>query len=321
MTGEAGSRAGPPSPGDAPTVTVVIATYNSSATLELALRSLLRQDFADFEAWVVGDACTDDSAGVVTALGDPRLRWLNLPRNSGSQAAPNNEGLRRARGAYVAYLGHDDVWLPWHLSGLVTCARESGADLVHSLSAVLTPAGLDWVVGPPGRRRTYADHHVFPSSWLHRRGLVEGCGLWADPRELGTGVDMDYLRRVHRAGKTIVCLEQLSVLKFPSARWRMYALAAAPPQQTYLSAMEADAEALHRRLLLQIAVTFARRHAARRSPGAVASELWRASLRALVDSYGRDRWPVNWLWRRYFQLLCRRLRVDRGLDAPQPPNA
>ncbi len=297
-----------------PTVTVITATYNNSATLRLALRSLLRQDFGDFEAWVVGDACTDDSAEVVAAFADPRLHWLNLPSNVGSQEGPNNEGLRRARGEYVAYLGHDDLWLPWHLSELVAFARARQADLVHPLSAVLAPEGLVVVGGPPGRRRSYEDHFVFPSSWLHRRALREEVGLWRAADELGTGVDMDYLRRTHRAGKKIAFLEQLSVLKFPSAYWRMYALDSGPPQLPFLRALEEDPEALHRRLLLEIAAAFARHAATRRSPGELARELARSAVRELLDLYGRERWPLSWLWRRYYQRARRRLRVRRGLS-------
>jgi hypothetical protein len=97
----------------------------------------------------------------------------------------------------------------------------------------------------------------------------------------------------------------------------MYSVATDPPQRSYLEALEEDAEALHRRLLLEIATAFARRHGARRSPGELTRELLRASLRELLDLYGRDRWPLSWLWRRYFQALRRRLRARRGL----PPEA
>ena len=57
-------------PSPPPLVTVVCATFNSSAILKLALRSLLDQDLSDFEAWVVGDACTDDSEEVVASFQD-----------------------------------------------------------------------------------------------------------------------------------------------------------------------------------------------------------------------------------------------------------
>jgi glycosyltransferase involved in cell wall biosynthesis len=292
-----------------PSVTVVTATYNSSSTLRLALRSLLDQSLTDFEALVVGDACTDDSAEVVGQLGDPRLRWVDLPRNSGSQAGPNNEGLRLARGEYIAYLGHDDLWFPWHLAGLLDFARERQADLVHSMSVVLTPSGIATVVGPPPPRLTYADHFVFPSSWLHKRGSAR----WRDPQTLGTGVDMDFLRRLHRAGGRIACLEQASVLKFPSHAWRMYDLPAEPPQLPYSRELQEDAVALERRILLEVAATLARRGDYRESPVELAGRLARVSMRELLDLYGRERWPLSTLWRWYYQRIRRKLRVRRGL--------
>ena len=95
-----------------PRVTVVMATYNWAPVLPYSIASVLDQDFADFELLVVGDACTDESAEVVAAIDDPRVQWHDLATNHGHQWAPNNEGMRRARGDMVAYLGHDDIWLP-----------------------------------------------------------------------------------------------------------------------------------------------------------------------------------------------------------------
>src|ERR1039458_3377234 len=87
-----------------PLVTVVCSTYNSKATLRCALRSVLNQDLADFEVRVMGDACTDGTEEIVAELNDARLHWYNFPQNTGSQSEPNNEGLRRARGRYVAFI-------------------------------------------------------------------------------------------------------------------------------------------------------------------------------------------------------------------------
>jgi glycosyltransferase involved in cell wall biosynthesis len=111
----------------APLVTVIVATFDSRLTMASALASAQRQTCPDFEVWVVGDACTGDSECAVTALADPRFAWTNLARNSGSQSGPNNEGLRRARGRYVAHLGHDDLWFPWHLATLLEAAARDAA--------------------------------------------------------------------------------------------------------------------------------------------------------------------------------------------------
>src|SRR3954451_24164454 len=131
----------PPRPEREPLVTVVIATYNWSSVLRHAVHSVLWQTYENFELLVIGDGCTDDSREVVEAFGDPRLRWINLPENFGSQAGPNNRGLELARGEYVAYQGHDDLWLPDHLRFLVERLEATGADLAFSLGAIFLPGG------------------------------------------------------------------------------------------------------------------------------------------------------------------------------------
>src|SRR3954454_8989205 len=110
-----------------PRVTVIIATYNWSSVLPYSIGSVLRQTFTDFELLVVGDGCTDDSEQVVASIDDPRVRWINLPENTRHQSGPNNEGLRQARGELIAYLGHDDLWLPHHLAAHVAAIDASAA--------------------------------------------------------------------------------------------------------------------------------------------------------------------------------------------------
>ena len=92
---------------DRPRVTVIIATFNWSEVLPYSIASVQRQTFRDWELLVIGDGCTDDSANVVGAIAaqDQRIRWINLPRNTGHQSGPNNQGLRQGRGDIVAYLG------------------------------------------------------------------------------------------------------------------------------------------------------------------------------------------------------------------------
>src|SRR5688572_1019424 len=102
-----------------PVVSVILATYNWTSVLRYAIRTVLWQTFTDFELLVIGDGCTDDTAEVVASFRDPRIRWHNLPENTGNQAGPNNAGLAMARSEYVAYMHQDDLWLPDHLAVLV----------------------------------------------------------------------------------------------------------------------------------------------------------------------------------------------------------
>jgi len=119
----------------------------------------------------------------VCALTDVRFTWLNLPRNTGSQSEPNNEGLRRARGRYVAFIGHDDLWFPSHLERLLAQVEKSRADLVHDLAASIGLQGPDGAHGPPNQKSSYARTYVPTSTWLHRRELPNEIGFWRNPKE------------------------------------------------------------------------------------------------------------------------------------------
>src|SRR5262245_27616274 len=122
-----------PVPLVSPRVTVILPTYNWATVLPYSIGSVLGQHFTDFELLVIGDGCTDESGEVVGAIDDPRVEWINLPQRTGYQSGPNTEGLRRARGSIVAYLGHDDLWLPSHLE-LMTAALDGGSTWAYALT-------------------------------------------------------------------------------------------------------------------------------------------------------------------------------------------
>jgi hypothetical protein len=207
--------------GDGPQVSVVIATYNWSSVLRFAIESVLWQSFQDFEVLVVGDSCTDDSAEVVASIGDERVHWHNLPANSGSQSAPNNAGLRLARGEYVAYLGHDDLWHPTHLAIAVDTSERTGADLVYALTVMIGPPGTDArvVAGVPPLGAPERPLFVPPSSVLHRRDLVEQIGPWRDHRTIGLPPDREFQERAWAYRQRFAGTGHLTVFKFP-ASWR-----------------------------------------------------------------------------------------------------
>jgi Glycosyl transferase family 2 len=204
-----------------PRVSVITATYNWSSVLRYAIQSVLWQDFQDFEMLVIGDGCTDDTAAVVASFGDPRLHWHNLPENSGSQSAPNNAGIERARGEYVAYLGHDDLWLPDHLSRLVTVMERTDADVAYTVLELIGPPGTEFraVTGLSESGSYEFGMLVPPSSVMHRRAMAGDTGGWKDYTTIVEPPDREFLNRAWAAGKRFVSVPKLTVCKFPSA-WR-----------------------------------------------------------------------------------------------------
>lgn len=223
-----------------PRVSAIIATFNRSDLLPYAIGSVLRQTYTDFEVLVVGDGCTDDSEDVVAAIGDARVRWINLRENSGHQAAPNNEGIRQARGEIIAYLGHDDLWLPHHLHVHVEALDASGADLTSSICTLVAADGALWPFIPTATTGWFSP----PSSVTHRRSIVDDIGGWKDYRTLDEArdgaPDVDFWRRAH-ARKKYTFARRLTAVKFPAA-WRpdVYRKRSAHEQREWLERIDRE---------------------------------------------------------------------------------
>jgi len=198
-----------------PRVTVIIATYNWSTVLPFAVDSVLGQTLGDFELLVVGDGCTDDTEQVVSAIRDPRVRWINLPANTGHQSGPNNRGLEEARGEFIAYLGHDDLWLKHHLECSIAGLEESAADISHTLLMRVMPEAD---IGLPVLPKPELRHGGPPSCRVHRRRVSEKIGGWRDYRGLGIPPETDFFSRAQDAGFAPVFVPRLTAIKFPAAR-------------------------------------------------------------------------------------------------------
>jgi glycosyltransferase involved in cell wall biosynthesis len=199
-----------------PAVSTIVATYNRSNVLALAIETARAQTFEDWEMVVVGDACTDDTEEVVRSFDDDRIRFVNLPENCGEQSGPNNAGVRLSRGRYVAYLNHDDLWFPDHLERAVGAIERGDASMVFAVVAMVDPGGRAKIV-PSWSGRYEPVRVVAPASgWLVRRDTIERVGPWRSYKESLLAPSQDWIRRAYAAGETIEQVPYVTVLAVQS---------------------------------------------------------------------------------------------------------
>ena len=180
------------------------------------------------------------------------MRWINLPENTGSQAGPNNAGLELARGAYVAYQGHDDVWHPKHLATLAGAIESDDADLVYTTAEVLGPPGsrMRSLAGLSATGRRERGTWIPPCSIMHRRTLAARISGWADWRELPGPVDIDFLDRAQATGARFKAVPALTAFKFPSSvRPNSYRNKPSYEQAGYVRRIESERGFLYREIL------------------------------------------------------------------------
>ena len=126
---------------DKPLVSVVMATYNMSRYLPLAVRSVLAQTYENIELLIVDDGSTDDTAKVVEPfLDDPRVKY-RIQENKG-QASAKNHGIRESSGEYIAFLDADDMWAPEKIDlQLPVFSRSETLGVVYSRLAYIDENG------------------------------------------------------------------------------------------------------------------------------------------------------------------------------------
>lgn len=162
-----------------PLVTVRIATYDRPELLaERAIASAIAQTYEHLEILVIGDACDDETERVVRAVGDSRIRFVNLGarglypahvrhRRMVAGSHPMNVGLALAHGSWIAPCDDDDELTPDHVEILLAHARGHRLEMVWSRAKIELWPG-DWSeIGPgPVAKGGFAHGSVVYSSGL-----------------------------------------------------------------------------------------------------------------------------------------------------------
>ncbi|UOF90558.1 glycosyltransferase [Fodinisporobacter ferrooxydans] len=93
-----------------PKISIVICAYNESSRIGWAIRSVLKQTYANWELIVIDDGSTDGTHAVVESFPDHRIKLKRLAANRG-KAFALNDALTMVEGSYMLELDADD-WIP-----------------------------------------------------------------------------------------------------------------------------------------------------------------------------------------------------------------
>ena len=211
-------------PKDAPLISVILPTYNrGGGTLARSVRSVLNQGYVNLELLVVDDGSTDNTAEVMAAFEDPRVRYVKMDRNQGASAA-RNHGLNLVRGEYIAFQDSDDEWLADKLELQVAAALASGEPDVAVFHMKIVYGRDDARQYGRGRvccvprlgegegerdfvKLTHRENLMSPQTLLFSRSVLDKVGRF--DRLLVNSVDWDFSLRLVRHAKVIFIEEPL----------------------------------------------------------------------------------------------------------------
>lgn len=186
------------------TVSVIIPTFNRSGFLRMAIQSVARQTYQDWECIIVDDGSTDNTREIVDGLARQDGRMKYFFKENGGQGSARNLGLEKARGEFIAFLDSDDEWLPEKLERQITLLLKNPKfDFCYTADIILDEK--------TGRRAVKRWNHVgdlsfvklagiavsVPSSHLYKKEVFQQVGLFDTDRCLIGLEDNDWSLRGH----------------------------------------------------------------------------------------------------------------------------
>jgi len=126
-----------------PKISIIIPVYNAEKFISETIESVIAQTYQDWEIIAVDDGSTDKTPEILKEYEKKLSKKLRVitQKNSGVSIA-RNTGIAAAKGEYIAFLDHDDLWMPEKLEKqikLLDSNKELG--LVYSDSYMIDESG------------------------------------------------------------------------------------------------------------------------------------------------------------------------------------
>ena len=113
----------------APLISVVMPVYNSAVYLSEAIESVLNQTLSDFELIIIYDKSNDDSIVIINQYLQNDSRVKLIYGNNEKLIGALNQGIKAARGKFIARMDADDISLPERFEKQIQVIEASNADI------------------------------------------------------------------------------------------------------------------------------------------------------------------------------------------------
>lgn len=131
--------------GENPLVSVIVPMFNAEEWIDGLMRSILNQSYKNIEVILLDDGSTDASvkliSNIVKEFGENRVRVITQ-HNSGVSSA-RNEGVGNSKGALIAFVDSDDIWLKHKLEHQVRLITSQNLAAVSCSYAIFKDSNLE----------------------------------------------------------------------------------------------------------------------------------------------------------------------------------
>ena len=166
-------------------LTVLMPVYNAAPFIREAIDSILNQSFSPFEFLIIDDGSTDETAEIITAYRDPRIRFVRNAKNLGITATLN-KGIALSTCELIARMDGDDISHPQRLQKqFVYMKRNPGCALLSTWARVITEDKK--FVRLERYRSNFYYYNLTFECWMYhptimfRKSAIQAVGMYSMP--------------------------------------------------------------------------------------------------------------------------------------------
>lgn len=211
-----------------PRVSVVIPVYNGEKYISDAIESVFNQTYKNIEVIVVDDGSTDNTAERIK-LYLSRVKYLY--QDNAGVANARNRGIQNSQGEFIAFLDHDDIWLPEKIERQVDYfLKNTQSKFVHTpvkyinhLGEIIEPSGywgkLEFNREVKNVKEIFMHFAMLQSTMMIKKEIFDEIGLWneafthCDGYNLCLRIALKYTLRFINEPLTLYRLHDLNMSK------------------------------------------------------------------------------------------------------------
>jgi glycosyltransferase involved in cell wall biosynthesis len=185
-----------------PKVSINLCCYNSEKYLREALDSIVNQTYKDWELVIINDGSLDSTESIINEyINRGHLIIYHCQQNKGLGYS-RNEALKRSQGEFIAFMDHDDLWMPDKLEKQIPLFYKDTKIGIVACNAILFNNEHDEALFCKRKPTTgYVFREMlgnycicFPSAVI-RRSALDGLDEWFDAR-FNHVLDSDLFMRI-----------------------------------------------------------------------------------------------------------------------------
>lgn len=186
------------------TISIIIPTFNRAKLLARSLRSILNQNYEEWEVIIIDNFSEDNTEQIIRGFKNKKIIYKKF-HNNGSIAKSRNEAIKISTGNYIAFLDSDDWWKPYKLTKCIEAFKNNSDLSIIYHNCIITDGKKNKNSKCRAlRKNTYDDlicngNTLITSSVILRKDILQKVGLFNDSRDYLGWEDYDLWIRIAKA--------------------------------------------------------------------------------------------------------------------------